>query len=96
MIDENYGPQHKKHFSYNYPVLWTMKKHRKTVYENICYRFFNSLLAQTIRGRRMNIYWKSFLHHFLFRKICGGEALCNIISSFTKKFMPSIKTYQNQ
>ena len=39
MIDENYGPQHKKHFSYNYLVLSTIKSTAK-LFMKIYYRFF--------------------------------------------------------
>lgn len=42
MIDENYGPQNKKHFSYNYLVLSTIKSTAE-LFMKIYYRFFSTL-----------------------------------------------------
>lgn len=104
MIDENYGSRatQNNRFSYNYLVLWTIKKHpQNCLWKYILSIFLNSLLAQKQRKR------KYLLEKFAFRFgslffwffVCGRKVFCNILFSHfskTTNLCPSIKTYQIQ
>lgn len=76
MIDENYGSRatQNNRFSYNYLVLWTIKKHpQNCLWKYILSIFLNSLLAQKQRKRKYLLEKFAFRFGSLFFSFAAGK-----------------------
>lgn len=88
MIDENYCSRatQNNRFSYNYLVLWTIKKHpQNCLRKYILSIFFELFISTEKNNRNKNIYWKScsFVSKYVFSCSLGQEksSFCSIIPS---------------
>lgn len=88
MIDENYCSRatQNNRFSYNYLVLWTIKKHpQNCLRKYILSILFELFISAEKNNRNKNIYWKScsFVSKYVFSCSLGQEksSFCNIIPS---------------